>query len=750
MNCSCGVPVATRTVRKEGPNQGKSYQCCARNTCNYYVWLGNGTLPAVIQPTYGHAPQNNVAPQIPSSNKIPVSIHLHRIDSSPCRIWFRVQYPRCESIDKCIMDIPSDMKMYEEAKKLWSLDFRVYEELIPRLQSSEFSSIVHLNELPLFIVRGLRNFLLSMEKTVDEEISINVRPSFLDQLKNFQKDGVKFVIRRNGRALIGDEMGCGKTIQAIAVMEHFQQHWPALILLPPTLISQWKEELLRFCDGLLTERDICCIRNASDAIDGKVCLVPYTRLLGLTAAKKLKPEQYGIVICDESHQLKSKDAKRSNLAIPFLKKATVAVCLSGTPATNRPVELYTQLHGLLPKVFNDYDGFTKRYCNAKASHFSKAMDVRGSSNEAELKLILEGLVMIRRLKSQVAHELPDKRRETRYINPDPCYLPEINRLRKAADQFAEQLRDPRNDAATLKRLSSAQQVNMVAQYEVCGLAKIPGVIEEIKTLLTAAKLIQPLPDTKHQSQNSRHMVTKVCSDGVIDLSSEDNLPSCPVVSIIEDDAVGFSEDVIELDTLDEHRFDSKARELEDDDVDDLLFSEPVQRKRPKKKALLKNSKTRKRKRPKYDILDTSEDEDAAQDLEASESECDEAAAAWRRILRGCSSASKAASKADAAGAKEKRSHKIIVFAHHKKVMDALEDCLRDFGVLYIRVDGDATQTKRDALIKQFQDDDLTDIALLSVTACGTGLNLTRASIAVFAELSWSHGSILQAEDRIHR
>lgn len=44
----------------------------------------------------------------------------------------------------------------------------------------------------------------------------------------------------------------------------------------------------------------------------------------------------------------------------------------------------------------------------------------------------------------------------------------------------------------------------------------------------------------------------------------------------------------------------------------------------------------------------------------------------------------------------------------------------------------------------------TDVALLSVTACGAGLNLTRANIAVFAELQWSAGNIMQAEDRIHR
>ena len=44
----------------------------------------------------------------------------------------------------------------------------------------------------------------------------------------------------------------------------------------------------------------------------------------------------------------------------------------------------------------------------------------------------------------------------------------------------------------------------------------------------------------------------------------------------------------------------------------------------------------------------------------------------------------------------------------------------------------------------------TDVALLAITACGTGLNLTRANVALFAELYWSPGAVLQAEDRIHR
>jgi SWI/SNF-related matrix-associated actin-dependent regulator 1 of chromatin subfamily A len=83
--------------------------------------------------------------------------------------------------------------------------------------------------------------------------------------------------------------------------------------------------------------------------------------------------------------------------------------------------------------------------------------------------------------------------------------------------------------------------------------------------------------------------------------------------------------------------------------------------------------------------------------------------------------------------------KILVFVHHKAVMEGVEDFLRMEDVGFIRIDGEVLAKKRQVLIDRFQHDDQTEVALLSITACGTGLNLTRANVILMGELLWSTG-----------
>jgi SWI/SNF-related matrix-associated actin-dependent regulator of chromatin subfamily A-like protein 1 len=98
----------------------------------------------------------------------------------------------------------------------------------------------------------------------------------------------------------------------------------------------------------------------------------------------------------------------------------------------------------------------------------------------------------------------------------------------------------------------------------------------------------------------------------------------------------------------------------------------------------------------------------------------------------------------------KRDIKFIVFAHHLEMLDGLEEYFKEEGVALVRIDGSTPSSARSSLVREFQESEGTKVALLSITACSTGLTLTAGKAVVFAELYWNPGTLLQAEDRVHR
>jgi len=94
--------------------------------------------------------------------------------------------------------------------------------------------------------------------------------------------------------------------------------------------------------------------------------------------------------------------------------------------------------------------------------------------------------------------------------------------------------------------------------------------------------------------------------------------------------------------------------------------------------------------------------------------------------------------------------KFLLFAHHHVMLDRLEKKLRDLSTDFIRIDGKTPQKERQDFVTRFQESDRVRVALLSITAAGTGLTLTAAHTVVFAELFWVPGQMMQAEDRAHR
>ena len=72
-----------------------------------------------------------------------------------------------------------------------------------------------------------------------------------------------------------------------------------------------------------------------------------------------------LVYTDESHFIKDAKAQRTKAVVPLLKAARRAICLTGTPALSRPVELYSQVEALRPNVFPKFNEFAQRYCSVR-------------------------------------------------------------------------------------------------------------------------------------------------------------------------------------------------------------------------------------------------------------------------------------------------------------------------------------------------------------------------------------------------
>ena len=91
--------------------------------------------------------------------------------------------------------------------------------------------------------------------------------------------------------------------------------------------------------------------------------------------------------------------------------------------------------------------------------------------------------------------------------------------------------------------------------------------------------------------------------------------------------------------------------------------------------------------------------------------------------------------------------KVVVFAHHREVVDALVSA---FGGEAVRLYGGMTDAQKDAAVRAFQTSASVRVFVGQIQAAGTGLTLTAARTVVFAELDWVPGNVTQAEDRCHR
>jgi len=94
--------------------------------------------------------------------------------------------------------------------------------------------------------------------------------------------------------------------------------------------------------------------------------------------------------------------------------------------------------------------------------------------------------------------------------------------------------------------------------------------------------------------------------------------------------------------------------------------------------------------------------------------------------------------------------KVVLFAHHRKMLTALEVMAKFAGFRSVRLDGRVPRDTRHRLVASFQTDNNVHVAVCSIMACSEGLELTAARTVVFCELHWTPAVLEQCEARVHR
>lgn len=287
-------------------------------------------------------------------------------------------------------------------------------------------------------------------------------------LHRFQRHGIAFGVQRGGRVLLADEMGLGKTVQALGIASFYRREWPALVVVPSSLRLAWKSEISRW----LNVQAIQVIRSGADRFyaDKDFYIISYDLLQKHQKFQERGGKAFDIVICDESHLLKSWHAQRTCQILPLLQNARRAVLISGSPALNNAFELYPQLTALLPSFIPGPSDFGERYCCVDS--FQGQERFTGSVRPSELRQLLS-TVMLRRGKAEVLSQLPPKRR--RSVPLELPMAPEDLQWHGDAQGIQEEEKEEEKES---KGYQSYQSV-----YARVGLAKAEVAAEYVEMLL---------------------------------------------------------------------------------------------------------------------------------------------------------------------------------------------------------------------------------------------------------------------------
>nr|WP_325300237.1 DEAD/DEAH box helicase [uncultured Dysosmobacter sp.] len=240
------------------------------------------------------------------------------------------------------------------------------------------------------------------------------------------------------------EMGCGKTLTAIATMGaafNLGKIERALIIAPTSVVAVWPKEFLEYADFKYTCRTLLGekqnrIRQLDDLMKFpfkalKVAVINYESIWREGIKEKLQEYDADMIVCDESQRIKTHDAEQSKAAHQLGDQARYKLILSGTPVQNNAIDIFSQYRFLDPSIFGtNFYQFRNRYA------------VMGGFNRKQIvgykdlnELIKKEHSIAFRITKEEAIDLPEQTFETRRVSFTDKERSLYDRIRR--DSYAE-------------------------------------------------------------------------------------------------------------------------------------------------------------------------------------------------------------------------------------------------------------------------------------------------------------------------
>lgn len=240
------------------------------------------------------------------------------------------------------------------------------------------------------------------------------------------------------------EMGCGKTLTAIAIAGAAYQMGAVkrlLVIAPTSVVAVWPAELEEYADfrtevGVLLGTKAQRLKELQDLTERrsnalKVAVINYESTWRDEIFEALEAYDADMIICDESQRIKTHNAAQSKAIHKLGDKARYKLILSGTPVQNNAIDIWSQYRFLDPSIFGqNYYAFKNRY--AIMGGFQKRTIIGYKDLD---ELIQKEYSIAYRVTKEDALDLPEQTFETRRVRFDPKERQLYDRIRR--DSYAE-------------------------------------------------------------------------------------------------------------------------------------------------------------------------------------------------------------------------------------------------------------------------------------------------------------------------